>query len=500
MLVCRVLAPSRRGATSHRPAGRARVTAAALGVVCAFGLAGNAHAADARDPIGTWQGTLQGQLRVVLHVARDSAGALGATLDSPDQGATGLPVDRVTFAGDSLRLEMPRLTAGFEGRMDATGAHIEGEWRQRGVTLPLTFARAASLTAAPGRSQEPRPPFPYAAEEVRVSNDSAAVTLAGTFTHPPGEGPFPAVVMITGSGPENRDEEVFGHRPFLVIADRLTRHGIAVLRVDDRGVGGSSAGPPNPTSRDFASDVEACVRTLRGRADVDRRRIGLIGHSEGGLIAPMVAASDPGIAFIVMLAGPGVPGEQILLAQGEAIRRAAGLSDAEIARQAELQRALFAIVRAAPDSATAAARVRDAYRVGLAGMDSATVEAQVRIGVALTRSAWMRFFVDYDPRPTLARVRCPVLALNGAKDVQVPSQQNLPEVRKALARGGNRDATVLELPGLNHLFQTCTTGLPGEYASIDETVAPAALDTLTAWIERHTSKSGSPARATARHR
>ena len=406
-------------------------------------------------------------------------------MDSPDQGAAGLPVDAVTFTRDSLRLEL-RLGASFAGQMSADGRQIAGTWRQGGHELPLTLARGDSL-AAPSRPQEPKPPYPYESEEVRYSNAAAGVTLAGTLTRPRGAGPFPCVLLITGSGAEDRDETVFGHRPFLVIADQLTRNGVAVLRVDDRGVGGSTGSTATATTEDFAGDVVAGVRFLAGRKDVDARRIGLVGHSEGGLIAPLAATRASDVAFIVLLASPGVTGEEILLAQGEALVRASGLGDAAVAQQRKVQQGLLSIAKSGADSLTTVARARALFRGLAPEADSAALEPQVQAAVRPILSPWLRFFITYDPRPTLRKVKCPVLAMNGERDLQVLPTQNLPEIAKALEQGGNKQVKTVELAGLNHLFQTCTTGLPSEYASIEETMDPAALDTLTRWIQARTS-------------
>ena len=466
---------------------RAFAGAVVCAALLAIATAAGAQPDTARDPRGTWLGKIQDALRIVVHVAADDHGGLTSKVDSPDQGAMGLPVSTTTFAEDTLRLELANLGAAYVGRMSADGATIAGEWHQGGQVLPLSLARTDSVEQ-PRRPQEPKPPFPYVSEDVRYAGGAKNVMLAGTLTKPRGEGPFPCALMITGSGPENRDELVFGHRPFLVIADDLTRAGIAVLRVDDRGVGGSTGGSESVTTEDFATDVMAGVKFLAARQDIDAKRIGLIGHSEGGLIAPMVATRMKGIAFIVMLAGPGVTGAEIMLAQGEAIGRAMGQSDADLAQRRTLQQQLFALARQRPDSAAAVTRVRGILRD--AGLDSAAVAAQLRPSLGLVRSPWIGYFLDYDPRPALRRVKCPVLALNGGNDLQVPPKQNLPEIGKALKVGGNRDFETRELPGLNHLFQTSATGSQAEYARIEETVSPAALQAMREWIVARTLTPG----------
>jgi pimeloyl-ACP methyl ester carboxylesterase len=285
-------------------------------------------------------------------------------------------------------------------------------------------------------------------------------------------------VLITGSGAQNRDEEIFGHKPFLVLADHLTRHGIAVLRYDDRGVGKSTGNFATATSEDFAADAWAAWQALAARPEIDRVRIGLVGHSEGGIIAPMLAAAHPEIAFVVMLAGTGVPGDQVMLRQAAAIMKASGASDDAIAANTTLQQQVFAILR---EEKTTARIVERLQAISVPGSKEASAAL-----VKQSSSPWFRFFATYDPAPALTKVRCPVLALAGQLDLQVLPAQNLPAIGAALKQGGNQRHTVLELPGLNHLFQPAKTGLPAEYAQIEETMAPAALDTVTTWIRQQT--------------
>ncbi|WP_245591371.1 alpha/beta hydrolase family protein [Derxia gummosa] len=324
------------------------------------------------------------------------------------------------------------------------------------------------------RAQTPLPPYPYRSEDVVYVNERSHLQLAGTLTVPQGAGPFPAVILISGSGPQDRDESYYGHKPFLVLADHLSRHGIAVLRVDDRGVGGSQPGLREATTADLATDVEAGVAWLRTRSEIDPDRVGLIGHSEGGLIAPMVAADDPRIAFIVLLAGVGVPGAEDVLAQVKAIKEASGAPPDRVEEALAVARAVQRAAVGQPDLRQARAELMRTLAAG--GMPA----EQARRESSSIYSAWFRYFLAYDPAPTLARVRCPVLALGGSKDLQVPSPLNLGAIRSALA--SNRDTTIAELPGLNHLFQTADKGLPSEYAFIEETLAPEMLNLVGRWV------------------
>jgi hypothetical protein len=416
-------------------------------------------------------------------------------MDSPDQGATGIPVDEVTWVNGHLHLGMKALAGTFEGDLKADEASIDGKWTQGGVSFPLILART---DAAPelNRPQEPKPPFPYAAEDVTFPNTKASITLAGTLTTPQGQGRFPAALLITGSGPEDRDEMVFGHRPFLILADYLTRHGIAVLRVDDRGVGKSTGDRTTGTSEDFASDVLAGVEFLKGRKEIDPKRIGLIGHSEGGIIAPMVAARSNDIAFIVMMAGTGLTGEEILYLQGALIAKAGGASDSAAAAQRKQQEEVFAIIKQDTNTSSAEAKLRPIIAAALTDASAATppdtsvINKAVEMQMHQLLSPWFRLFLVYDPKPALMKVKCPVLAINGEKDLQVPPIQNLPAIEAALKEGGNKHYTIKQLPGLNHLFQTAQTGSPDEYAKIEETMSPVALSTIGDWILKQTGTGG----------
>ncbi len=331
----------------------------------------------------------------------------------------------------------------------------------------------------------------YRSQDVRFRNAEARLELAGTLTLPTATGPHPAVILISGTGPQDRDETVAGHKPFLVLAEYLARRGIAVLRYDDRGVGASTGDFAAATIRDFASDGRAAVKFLQSQKEIDGRRIGLAGHSEGGIVAPMVALDIPGqVAFLVLLAAPGLPGEQIFYLQDAVEARAMGTDEATIARSRTRKQQIFTVLKGEPKLDKAA----DILRRVMKSM-SLTVEEESQLAVQglklddlinqqirMLNSAAMRLFLVYDPVPALMRVTVPVLALTGERDLQVPPDENLPVIEAALAAGTCPDYTVRKMPGLNHLFQTSQTGLPRDYASIKETVAPAALETIADWI------------------
>ena len=323
------------------------------------------------------------------------------------------------------------------------------------------------------------------------------ITLAGTLTLPESGGPFPAVLLITGSGPQDRDETVAGHKPFWIIADYLTRQGIAVLRVDDRGTGKSTGFFKGATSGDFATDVLAGVAYLKSRKEINPRQIGLVGHSEGGLIAPMVAVQSDDVAFIVLLAGPGVDGSQILLMQGALISRAGGTSEALIKQSRNYSKRMHEIVKAEPNNERAEKKIREMHAASRAALSeelkketrelAPDLEAQLNMTIKQILTPWFRYFLIYDPRPALRKVNCPVLAINGEKDLQVPSKENLAAMEQALKAGSNTDDyTLKELPDLNHLFQHAKTGAPTEYSKIEETFAPEALKIMGDWIKSKT--------------
>lgn len=455
-----------------------KVTRRALVAAAALLMAGQpgASAQDASALDGAWAGTLDtggGTLRIVFHLAPADDG-LQATMDSPDQGAYGLTAGPVTRNGESLRIEVPVVSGHYEGTIAASGDRIDGSWHQAGMAFPLILEPSADT--APERPQEPVEPSPYEAIDVSFESAAAGVRLAGTLTLPPGDGPHPAAVLVSGSGPQDRDETVFGHRPFLVLADHLTRNGIAVLRYDDRGVGGSTGEIATAVTQDFADDAEGAVRYLLSRPEIDHAHVGIIGHSEGALVAPIVANRRGDVAFVVLLAGPGVGGEELLVMQLIAINQAMGVSEEITAQRSELQRELLALLTRASDDSTAAAQAREV--LAGAGVTGQVADAQV----AALLNPWMRYFLEYDPLPVLRTLQVPVLSMWGEKDMQVPPVGNREPVDRALAESGNPDATSIVLPGLNHLFQTAVSGAPAEYSSIEETFSPNALTRISEWI------------------
>lgn len=436
---------------------------------------------------GVWQAALEAnglRLRFQLHVNHDDQKHLVAALDSPDQGIGGIPAVNVSQKLTVFHFEIPLVQGVYEGNLNAAKTVITGNWTQGGITHNLNFQRSDQLLELV-RPQDPKKPYPYREEEVTFANPKAQISLAGTLTLPSGQGPFPAAILIAGSGPHDRDENVAGHRPFLVLADHLTRKGVAVLRYDKRGIGKSTGNYDQATTEDFASDATAAVEYLKSRKEINAQKIGLIGHSEGGLVAPMIASRSSDAAWIVLLAAPGLKGEQIMLLQSEMILRAAGFDDERIARAREFSLQSYALARKERDPEVLEAKLTDL--VDSTGMSTTLPPTALKPQAKMMTSPWFRFFLDYDPIPALKKTQCPVLALNGDKDLQIASKENLAQIEKALREGGNKDFETHQLAGLNHLFQHAPTGSPTEYGGIQETFAPEALNFVSDWILKHCS-------------
>jgi pimeloyl-ACP methyl ester carboxylesterase len=446
------------------------------------------------QPDEIWTGTINSlfqKLTMQFRVYREADGTENIYFDSVSQKSGGFKAMRTT-KGDQWTIDVASVGGVFEGVLNTEKTEVKGKWTQGLATLDLILTQEKSLSGeivkAPVRPQTPIPPFPYRVEEVSFRNEADGVQLAGTLTIPSTDHPCPAVVMISGSGPQDRDETLLDHKPFWVIADHLSRHGIAVLRFDDRGTGASNGDFSAATSENFALDVEAAFDHLTRDTRIAANSIGLIGHSEGGIIAPMVAARRNDVAFVILLAGTGVNGREILLSQGQLILRAAGVTDETLLNiQRTTQLAMIDTVLESASDATqdeliAAALKRLTESLPEESIPEGSLKETVSAGIQRVQSPWFRFFLTYEPATLLQQVQCPVLALNGEKDVQVDPRLNLPAIQAALEKGGNPRFRTVEFPALNHLFQTCTTGALSEYQTIEETISPTVLQTITDWI------------------
>jgi pimeloyl-ACP methyl ester carboxylesterase len=451
-----------------------------------------ARSQDTNDQMsGSWQGILNAgtvELRLVFNISLSDDGSYTATLDSPDQGTMGIPLGKVSVTADSLRIEAPGLLGFYIGKITSSST-TEGEWHQAGRSFTLDLEKKDEVIVL-NRPQEPRAPFPYMEEEVSFVNTEQGFSLGGTLSLPEGDGPFPAAVLVSGSGSQNRDEEIFGHKPFKLIADYLTRNGIAVLRYDDRGVASSGGKVAGSTSADLAVDARAAVVYLLDHDKIDASKIGVIGHSEGGMIAFMLASSQKDLAYIVSLAGTGTDGKTILLDQSEHIARLRGASDDILEDYRNLMSGVYDIMSKNDSYESweeetikfASEFYSERIQASYSEEDIERGKENLLASIPEAAYAWMRYFVMFDPAPLFDSITCPVLALNGEKDCQVLPEQNISAIKNGLERAGNKKAKTMILPGLNHLFQNCETGLPDEYGVIEETFDQRTLEMMSEWI------------------
>ncbi|BDD05530.1 alpha/beta hydrolase family protein [Aureibacter tunicatorum] len=442
----------------------------------------------AQDISGSWNGSIEylgSNLTIVFNIQKTDSAYI-STMDSPDQGIYGIKVDSTSFENSILKIKSIALGFKYNGMLTKTGT-IDGTYLEMSQSFPLTLTKGKANKKEIVRFQEPQQPYPYYTEEVEFENAKDNVTLAGTLTLPQKTGKYPIVILISGSGPQNRDEEILGHKPFLVLADHLTRQGIGVLRYDDRGVYQSTGDFPSSTSADFSTDVESAVKYLKKRKEVNKKQIGLIGHSEGGLIAPMVAARSKDINYIVLMAGPGMPGDELMIHREELILKKTGLDEHSISESIKQRKEIYDAIIKANDLKSLEITLTRIYnkRFEISPEplpEGMTKEDYIASKAKIWANPWMSYFIKYDPSENLKKVKCPVLAVNGEKDVQVPSEKNLKEIKTHIESGGNYKVTVEEFPNLNHLFQNCETGFPDEYSQIEETFSPIALDKISTWI------------------
>jgi fermentation-respiration switch protein FrsA (DUF1100 family) len=432
--------------------------------------------------IGDYLGTVQVgaiQLRVALHVTKQDDGALVASIDSLDQGARGLPV-QLTIDGKTVRFGS-KFGMSYEGMLNEAGDVISGFATQGGQKLALDFKKVDKIEGAK-RPQMPARPFPYTEEEVALQNGQ--VKLGGTLSLPKGDGPFPAAIFLTGSGAQDRDETLFEHKPFLVISDYLVRNGIATLRLDDRGVGKSTGNLAYSTIEDLAGDAIAALEFLKTRKEIHARKIGFLGHSEGGVTGPLAAVRSSEAAFVILLAAPGVVGDQILIEQGQFGLKAANAPAEVLAFQKRFHDTFLPLVKTERDNDVLAKKLVEAWEKWKSEDPVAkSMDRQVAPQLQQLLLPAMHGFIRHDPAPVLSQLKCPVLALNGTLDTQVPYYQNLPAITLALAKASHPDFTVTSIPHLNHLFQTAKTGSLTEYRQIEETISPRVLELLAQWLK-----------------
>jgi len=453
--------------------------------------------ANAQDIAGRWQGLLNAggtNIRLVFNVSKNADNTYTTTFDSPDQNAFGIKCNSTSVVKDSLTATVDVAHIVYKGLWDRKDA-ITGTFKQNNTFFTLNLKRNDLI-----RPQTPKPPFGYYTEDVEYDNTAKTLHYGATFTRPNGNGKYPAVIIITGSGTQDRDGTLFGHKLYWVLADYLTKNGIAVLRVDDRGAGKSTIGPDgkNVTSESFSYDVETSLNYLESRADVDKKHLGLIGHSEGGIIAPMVAARRKDISFIVLWSAPAIGGAKINTQQAGQALRQRGVDSTSAKAYMDLNDQVLPLFKTSATKADLEKNIQPIIdnwlktqsKATLDGLslanDTTNLHALVGVYSNLYTTPWLRFFFTYDPATDLSKVKCPVLAVNGAKDTQVNGERNLTAIKDILTKSGNKDFKVEELPHLNHLLQDAKTGDVSEYEQIQETMSPEALNIISTWIKLHT--------------
>lgn len=451
------------------------------------------NAAFAQNIEGDWYGyipTQSANLKLVFHIDEKN-GAYVGSMDSPDYGTFGLNLNAVRVSDKKIVFDLNIFKIWFEGELYSSDSLI-GTFKQGDIVFPLTLLKSnAPLPRAPNRPQEPKAPFPYKVKEVKFKNRAQEIELAGTLTLPEGPGPFPAVVLVSSSGAQNRNEEMMSHKPFWIIADYLTKNGIAVLRYDDRGVGQSSGDFTKATTADFAFDAQAAVQYLKEHRKINPSKIGIIGHSEGGMIASMVASADPQINFIVMLGAPGLPIDKMLLQQNESAQILAGVNPQEMEIRNELLRKFYDVLQHESDeekAKVAIERIITKHKESMPKEIADQIQKEIPETMSILLSPWFRYFIQCNPQSFLQQVKCPVLAMNGSKDSQIKPVENLNGIRQALLDAGNDKIYTYIMPSLNHMMQYCDTGALSEYVKIDETISPEVLQIISDWVKTQTSK------------
>ena len=446
---------------------------------------------------GSWYGTLNVgvDLRIVFHITQEENGAVKATADSPDQSAFGLKCDTIIISNDAVTIEMKNMGASFTGKL-TNDSVITGKFIQRSE-LPLTLIKKINgIALIRKRPQTPQPPFSYKSEDITYTNKDGNISFGATITIPEGKGPFPAVVLVSGSGPQNRNGEMLGHQFFAVLADHLTKNGVVVLRYDERGIGKTTGNFSEATTADFAEDASAGIDYLLSRQEVNKKKVGLIGHSEGGVVVPMVATARKDIDFLVLLAAPGIRILDLMAEQNEAIAIKNGVSLESAKEFKMLYRRVITSIIEAPDSLIALQNTVELIenwsvqksKLLLTELNLASTKSRFDYVSTVTnqvRTKWFEYFLSINPTMYLQQLKCKVLALNGDKDIQVISTSNLAGIRNAMERSKSKKYEVRELPGLNHLFQHCTSCTANEYIEIEETFSPEALQLISNWVNKN---------------
>lgn len=453
----------------------------------------------AQNSIQNWSGLLNAggqKIELVLHLIKNADNSYSSNWDVPIQKAKGIPSSKTNFTNDQLSIEVKMIGASYEGKLNGTGDKIEGTWGQAGMNFPLNLEPvkegvAPILVIKP---QTPKPPFTYKIKEFTYEGATTKLTYGATLTYPNDQLKHPLIILVTGSGRQDRDETIFDHKPFAVIADYLTKKGFAVLRVDDRGAGQSTGDFSKSTTADFAMDVEEHIQYAKSLPMINATKIGLLGHSEGGLIAPMIAARNKSIAFVVLMAGPGIEITELMALQNEMVLKSAGVPTSAINAYIPLYKQLMKTIIKIENKEDAIGKAKEITKTWFNKTDKSLVKLTTNMNeeadtekfataMAETLSSnWWKFFAAYNPQPALNKVGCPVLAINGSADIQVPATESLKGIAAALTKGGNKQFTIKQFEGLNHLFQKCSKCTVPEYGELETTIEPEVLDAIGDWL------------------
>ncbi len=454
-----------------------------------------------QDVLHKWSGVLNAggqKIELRLNLIQNADKTYSSNWDIPAQKVKGLASSKTELLNNQLSVEIKMIGASYSGSLNMSGDKVDGAWSQSGMSFPLNMetVKEGQEEKIFIKPQTPKPPFAYNVKDFVYEGNETKLSYGATLTYPKEDKKFPLIILITGSGRQDRDETIFDHKPFAVIADYLTKKGYAVLRVDDRGAGKSTGDFSNSTTADFAQDVEEHIRYAKNLPMIDTNQIGLLGHSEGGLIAPMVAVRNKSVSFVILLAGPGVEIGELMAMQNEMVLKSAGISQEAINTYIPLYKNLMKTIVSINSIQDANAKAIEIVKNWYSNTDKNLVKATTNISsesdinkFATTMSEtlstkWWKYFASYNPQIALQKLKCPVLAINGSSDIQVPADANLKAIELGLKKAGNKKGTTMKFDNLNHLFQKCTKCTVQEYGELENTIEPEVLEYIYNWLTK----------------